>query len=58
MMWPLCTLAIPADSWPAVLEGVQREVGETGDVVLRGVDPEDAALVTRSVAFVEVEAGL
>jgi hypothetical protein len=42
----------------AVLEGVQREVGEAGDVVFRGVDPEDAALVTRSVASVEVEARL
>jgi hypothetical protein len=42
----------------AVLEGVQREVGEAGDVVFRGVYPEDAALVTRSIAFVEVEARL
>jgi hypothetical protein len=41
-----------------VLEGVEREVGEASDVVLRGVDPEDAALVTRSFAYVEVEARL
>ena len=37
---------------PAVLERVQREVGETGDVAPRGADTEDAALVARSVAEV------
>ena len=36
----------------AVLERVEREVGEPGDVVLRGVDPEYAALVARAVALV------
>ena len=35
----------------AVLERVQREVGEAGDVGLRGVHPEDATLVARSVAI-------
>ena len=39
----------------AVLQGVQREVREARDVVLGPVDPEDAALVARSVAIEEVE---
>ena len=37
----------------AVLERVEGEVREAGDVVLGRVDAEDAALVTRSVAMVE-----
>ena len=37
----------------AVLERVEREVGEPGDLLLRGVDAEDAALVARSFASVE-----
>ena len=37
----------------AVLEGVQREVGQPGDVVSGGMDPEHAALVSRSIAVVE-----
>ena len=37
-----------------VLERVQREVREARDVVLGGEDPEDAALVARSVAEGEV----
>ena len=37
---------------PAVLEREQGEVGEPGDVVLRRVDPEHAALVARSVAMI------
>ena len=37
----------------AVLERVEREVGEPGDVVPGRVDAEDAALVARSVAIVE-----
>src|SRR5918999_170049 len=35
----------------AVLERVEREVGEAGDVVLRRIDAEDAALVARTVAI-------
>ena len=35
----------------AVLERVEREVGEPGDVLLRGVDAEDAALVAGPVAL-------
>jgi hypothetical protein len=38
---------------PTVLQRVEREIRESGDVVLRGVDPEDPALVSRSVAIVE-----
>ena len=38
----------------AVLKRVQREVREAGDVGLRRVDAEDAALVARSVAMVEL----
>ena len=38
---------------PAVLERVEREVGEARDVVLGTVDPEDAALVAGPVALVE-----
>ena len=38
----------------AVLERVQGEVREARDVVLGGEDPEDAALVARSVAEGEV----
>ncbi len=36
----------------AVLEGVEREVREAGDVVPGGIDAEHAALVARPVAFV------
>jgi hypothetical protein len=41
---------------PPMLEGVQREVGELGDLVLgiRGVDPENSALVPRPVAVGQV----
>jgi hypothetical protein len=39
---------------PAVLEGVQGEVGQPGDVVAGGVDAEDPALVARSVAEVDL----
>ena len=35
----------------AVLEGVEREVGEPGHVVAGGVDPEHPALVARTVAI-------
>jgi hypothetical protein len=42
----------------AVLKREQREVGETRDIVIRGVHPEDAAFVSRSVAKILVEAGL
>ena len=37
----------------AVLQRVEREVREARDVVLGPVDPEDAALVARTVALVE-----
>ena len=40
---------------PAVLQGVEGEVRQARDVVLGRVDPEDAALVPRAVALVEVE---
>ena len=54
MMWPPTSRRGDARRLlPAVLERVQREVGEAGDVVLGRVDPEDAALVARSVAIVE-----
>ena len=36
-----------------MLQRVQREVREAGDVVIGCVDPEDAALVARSVATVK-----
>ena len=39
----------------AVLKRVEGEVGETGDVVIGRVDPEHTALVTRSVAQLEVD---
>ena len=42
------SVAIPADSWPAVLERVEAEVGEVGGV-LRVADPEDAAFVAETV---------
>ena len=38
---------------PSVLQGVEGEVGEAGDIRARGVDAEDAALVARSVAELE-----
>ena len=41
----------------AVLEREQREVREPGDVVSGRVDPEDAALVARSVAMIDAEDG-
>ena len=37
----------------AVLERVEREVRQAGDVVPRRVDAEDATLVSRAVALVE-----
>jgi hypothetical protein len=37
-----------------MLEGVEREVGQSRDVVPRGVDPEHSALVAWSLALVEV----
>ncbi|MEY2514667.1 MAG: hypothetical protein QOJ89_2025, partial [bacterium] len=37
----------------AVLQGVQREVSESRDFVAGSVDPEHAALVSRSVAAIE-----
>ena len=54
MIWPAWVAAIPADSWPAVLERVEGEVGEPGDVALRRVDAEDTTLVARPVPVVEV----
>ena len=41
----------------AMLEGVEREVREAGDVVPWGKDAEHAALVARPVAFVVVDGG-
>jgi hypothetical protein len=38
-----------------VLQGVEGEVGVTADVDFGRIDPEDAALVSRSVAMGEVE---
>ena len=43
----------PRGLLPAMLQRVQREVGEARDVVLGTVDPEHPALVPRSVALVE-----
>ena len=40
---------------PAVLQRVEGEVGEAGDIRAGGVDAEDAALVARSVAELEHE---
>ena len=40
----------PGRLLPAVLERVQREVREPGDVGFRRVDAEDAALVARALA--------
>ncbi len=42
----------------AVLERVEAEVGEAGDVVGRRVDAEDPAFVARSVAIVDVATGV
>jgi hypothetical protein len=39
----------------AVLERVEREVRETGDIVPGGADAEDAALVARPVSGVDGE---
>jgi hypothetical protein len=39
----------------AVLEREQGEVREPGDVVLRGIDPENAAFVARPVTLVEFD---
>ena len=41
----------------AVLERVEREVGETRDVLLRGIDAEHAALVPRALARSRVRWG-
>jgi hypothetical protein len=41
-----------------VLEREQGEVGESRNVHLGGVDPEDAALVARSVAMVKLRVHL
>jgi hypothetical protein len=38
-----------------VLEREQGEVREPGDVVLRGIDPENAAFVARPVTLVEFD---
>jgi hypothetical protein len=38
-----------------VLQGIEGEVGQTGDVRALGVDPEHAALVSRSVTELEHE---
>jgi hypothetical protein len=38
-----------------VLEREQREVRESGNVMIGGVDPEDAALVAGAVAMVGEE---
>ena len=54
MMWPSSQAAMPGRLLAAVLERVQREVRESGDVGLGRVDAEDAALVARSVAMVEL----
>src|SRR3954471_9646307 len=40
---------------PAMLQGIEGEVRVTADVEFGSVDPEDAALVPRSVAMLEVE---
>jgi hypothetical protein len=42
----------PRGLLPAVLERKQREIREPGDVVIRRVDAEDAALVARSVTVI------
>ena len=52
MMWPRCDGRDAGGLLAAVLERVQREVGETGDVAPGRADTEDAALVARSVAEV------
>ena len=38
---------------PAMLQCVQREVGQAGDVVAGRIDPEHSALVTRPLAAIE-----
>ena len=42
---------MPADSWPAVLQRVEPEVGELGDVLAGGPDAEDAAGVLGSAVL-------
>ena len=51
-MWPPASVRDARRLLPAVLERVEREVGQAGDVVPGRVDPEDAALVARAVAIV------
>jgi hypothetical protein len=43
----------PGRLLPAVLKGVEREVAQAGDVVLRRVDAEDPAFVARAVSGVQ-----
>ena len=54
MMWPESAGGDAGRLLAAVLQRVQREVGEPGDVRLGRVHAEDAALVARSVAMVEL----
>ena len=53
MMWPSLGRGDPRGLLAAVLERVEREVGEPGDVVSGRVDAEHTALVARAVAMVE-----
>ena len=46
---------MPADSWPAVLQGVQAEVGELGHFLAGGPDAEHpAGVLWSAVVGVEV----
>ena len=50
---PRWAVAIPADSCPRCWSANSAKYAESGDVVLRRKDAEDAALVARTVAMVD-----
>ena len=55
MMWPFWLVAMPADSWPAVLERVEREVRVPRDLAPRSDYAEDSALIARAIAVFQEE---
>ena len=55
MIWLACVSRDPRRLLAPVLQGVEGEVGEPGDVAVRRVHAEHTALVARPVPVVEVE---
>ena len=53
MMWPFCDVAMPGRLLAAMLERVEREVGESSDLATGCDDAEDTALIARAIAVVE-----